>query len=151
MKEIIEKLNNIKNKIIEEKTTGKLRFLGLIARADIEGKWDLLVSADWIKKNSSEDDFVYIIQKLKDNFDEKLDFLARIVLLTPKEAFIQQLARAIIRENGGEAGKITSLKTSKDFIVGQIVVIAFDFTDIGLDVSQETEDGPVGIKDIVNF
>ena len=151
MKEIIEKLNNIKNKIIEEKTTGKLRFLGLIARADIEGKWDLLVSADWIKKNSSEDDFVYIIQKLKDNFDEKLDFLARIVLLTPKEAFIQQLARAIIRENGGEAGKITSLKTTKDYIVAQIVVIAFDFTDIGLDVSQETEDGPVGIKDIVNF
>src|SRR3989339_2004319 len=101
MKEIIKKLTNIKNTILSEKSSGKLRFFGLIARVDIDNKWDLLISADWIEKNSSEETLIYIIQKLKESFDGKLEFLSSIVLLTPKEAFVRQLARGIISEGRG--------------------------------------------------
>lgn len=148
MKEIIEKLTIIKDKILSEKTNGRLRFLGLIARTDIEGKWDLLLSADWIKKNSSETDLIYIIQKLKDGFAGNLDFLSRIVLLTPNETFVQQLARTITREDLKNGEEITSLKISADFTVRKMLYIFLDFQGIDLNTIQETEDEPVAIKNL---
>lgn len=150
MKEIITKLTVIKNDILKEKE-GQLRFLGLIARADVEDKWDLLVSADWIKKSNSEEDLIYIIKKLKGVFAENLNFLSRIVLLTPQETFIKQLARAIINEKVGNTGEFANLKTSADFTIKQVFVITLDFTDINLENSQEIGDGFVGAKDVVEF
>src|SRR5688500_975096 len=115
MKEIIEKLNLVKDNIISEK--GTLRFFGLIARTDLENKWDLLISSDWIEKNSSDEELVYVITKLKEAFSEKLDFLSRIVLLRPEEHFIQELARVIVKEHDGKTGEIRNLKVSDDFTV----------------------------------
>lgn len=151
MREIIEKLTAIKDSILTEKSGGKLRFFGALVRADMEEKWDLLISADWVEKNSSEEDLVYIIKKLKDSFGEKLDFLFRIVLLKPDETFVRQLAKAIIRENGGKPGEITNLAVNAEFTLKQLIVIALDFSGIDLDSPSETTDGPIGIKSVNDF
>ena len=152
MTEIIEKLKNIKDEILRDKG-GLLRFFGLLARMDVEGKWDLLISANWIEKNTSEADLVYVINKLKDKFSNKLDFLFRIVLLTPDEPFISQLVAAINRENGGQAGELTSLKLSETFHVKQVIVIALDSTGIEFAALEEVPEniGPVGTKEITDF
>ena len=100
MKEIFEKLNEIKDEILLEKGANELRLFVLVARTDIDARWDILFSADWLEKTNSEKDLVYLIEKLKSKFDGNLDFLARIVVATPHEIFIKRLAKAIIRENG---------------------------------------------------
>lgn len=151
MKEIIEKLTDVKNTILSERGNQKLRFLGLLARVDIDNKWDLLISADWIEKNSSEETLIYVIQKLKEVFNEKLEFISSIVLLTPRESFVRKLARAIIEENKSYPAEIVDLKISADFTVKQVFVIAIDFAGIDLNPSQELEDEPVIIKDMGPF
>ena len=151
MNEIIEKFNTIRDEIIHDHNGSLLRLLGLIARMDTDGKWDLLISADWIKQNSSESDLIYVIKKLKYHFSEKLDFLARIVLLTPYETFVQNLARSVIRENGGKAGEINNLTLPDlSFTVRRIVLLEFNFKGITLS-NHHTEEPPVAIKDVDDF
>jgi hypothetical protein len=150
MKEITEKLNNISKEIISERKEGRLRLFALIARTDLDNKWDILISADWIKKNNSEEELVYIIKKLKKEFSENLDFLSRLVLLTPKELFTREIAKATIKENDGKPGELFKLKTSTDFIVKHIIVIHLDYKMEEL--TEEAEDRePVVIKDKENF
>lgn len=151
MKEIIEKLKNIRDEIISEKNQGKLRFFGLIARADLEGKWDILLSADWFKENNKEKDLVYFIEKLKNKFKKDLEFLSKIVLLAPSEMFIQQLAKVIITKGLDTEKEITDLKVFADFTVKRIFVVALDFTGIDLTKIQETKESPIVIKDANDF
>jgi|SRR5581483_5540131 len=151
MKDIVEKLRKIKDEINAERTTGLLRLFVLIARADIDGKWDIIVSADWFEKTNSESDLVYIIQKLKSEFGENLEFLARIVVATPKEIFIQQLGKAILSEKQGELGELKDLQTSLDFKVGHLFVITINFDGIDLSKVEGTNDGPLGVKEITAF
>lgn len=152
MKEIVEKLRNIKDQIVLEKAEGQLRFLGLIARTDLDGKWDLLLSADWIKKSNGEEDLIFLIQKLKKEFQGNLDFLSKLVLLTPSESFILQLARAIVREDKGKTGEeISDLKISVDFTVRHLFVISFDFAGIDLEKTQASESEPIATEEVVNF
>lgn len=152
MNEIAEKLNTLKEKIIKEKTEGKLRFLGMLARADIEGKWDIVISADWIEKNSNEQDFIYVIKKLKEVFGTKLEFIARIVLLTTKEFFIKQLVLVLIAEKyvfGEELSdfKIPALEVS----LKKIIVIFYDFSGIDLQKETKDEEGEVAFKKLDEF
>jgi hypothetical protein len=150
MKEIIDKLTIIRDKVVSERTDGILRFFGLIARIDLDSKWDLLISADWISKNNNEEDLIYIIKKLKEEFMEHLDFLSRIVVLTSNEFFVKQLARAILTKSLSERGEISNLQISPDFVVKQLYVISFDFNGIDLD-APEIENGPAGVRESANF
>lgn len=133
-----------------EKTNGRLRLFALIARPDLEGKWDILFSADWLEKTNSEKDLIYLIEKLKSEFGKNLDFLSRIVVAKPNEMFIQQLTKAVIRENSGQQGEIASLSTSSDFSV-HIFVVAIDFTGMNLEITEGTKDGPIAIREVSNF
>lgn len=94
MNEIIEKLKKIALEILREKTS--LKFFGLFRRMDLEEKWDILLSADWLS-DKKEDDLVYVINKLNREFPDNLDFLAQIALLKPSEDFIKKL---LVRING---------------------------------------------------
>lgn len=147
MKEIIEKLNKIKEEILLERTEGRLRLFSLIARNDLDGKWDILFSADWLEKTNSEKDLVYLITKLKSEFAENLDFLARILVGTPKEIFIKQFIQAIVER--GELGgpeEVKDLFVSKDLTISGLFIIAIDSTD--LDLRQiGTNEGPIAVKD----
>lgn len=151
MKETLEKLNKIKTEIIKEKTTGTLRLFILIERNDLENKWDLILSADWLEKNNSEKDLVYLIEKIKLEFGSDLEFLARIIVTTPNEIFIRQLTRAILRVGkGGEFEEIKDLQVTSNFKVKHIFVIAIDFSGIDLAMAG-TDDGPLGSKEITQF
>lgn len=132
MNEITQKLIAVSDKIIQEKTSGILRFFGLLARADLSEKWDLLVSADWIEENNNQADLVYIIEKLKEEFAENLDFLSQIVILSPRESFIMRLAQALIREEILIPGEVSQLMISPDFTVSHVHIMKLDFTGIDL-------------------
>lgn len=132
MKDIIEKLNNVKNDIIREKTDGFLRFFGLIARIDLENKWDILISADWIDKSNLEQDFVFLINKLKTQFNEDLGFLSQIVFLAPDEPFIKNLARAIKSEDKKDGDEACDLKISEKITINHIFIITSNFKGIDL-------------------
>ena len=151
MKEIVEKLRKVKDEILLEKTTSKLRIFVLIARADLEGKWDIILSADWLERTNSEKDLVYLITKLKSEFGENLDFLARIVVATPREIFIQHLGKAIINEPQGELGELKDLQISADFKAQHLFVIEVDFDGINLEKMEGTEEGPLAFKDSGSF
>jgi hypothetical protein len=145
MNEILQKLNNIKDSLLAEHSDVKLRFFGLIARMDVDNKWDLIICADWIKKSNSENDLVDIIDRLKKEFNN-LDFLAKIVLLTTDEFFIRQLASAIsVREE--QIGEMKDLKLKEGFVVRHIIVIYFDFGGIDL-TTPATEEIPTATKEI---
>jgi hypothetical protein len=134
MKENIEKLESIYKEIISEKTSGKVYFFGLLSRIDIEEKWDILISADWLKENNSQEDLVYIIKKLKDRFFDKLEFLSEIVLLVSKEPFIQDLARSLGKTEIKNK-EIEGLKILDDFIIKKLYIINADFSALKLDPS----------------
>src|SRR3989344_6675775 len=142
MTEVIEKLRKVRDQILLEKGADQVRLFALLARADLEDKWDLLFCADWIEKTSSEKDLVYIIEKIKTEFSTNLDFLARIVVATPREVFIKQLAKAIILEGGNEPREITKLAVSADFTVRQLVLLKINFGGINVD-EVGTDEGPL--------
>jgi len=150
MKEIFEKLNEIKDEILLEKGANELRLFVLVARTDIDARWDILFSADWLEKTNSEKDLVYLIEKLKSKFDGNLDFLARIVVATPHEIFIKRLAKAIIRENGRESGEIVGLVTTADFTVKRLFVMYINFSDEEIS-AEGTVDGPLAVQKISDF
>lgn len=150
MNEITQKLITISDKILQEKT-GILRFFGLLARSDLNEKWDLLVSADWIEENNNESDLVYIIERLKEEFSENLDFLSQIVILSPRESFIMRLAQALIRENILVPGEAYNLMISPDFAVNHTHVIKLDFTGIDLTDIEPIESINVTTKNREDF
>jgi len=138
MNEIIEKLKKVKDTIILEKGD-TLRLSLLIARTDMESKWDLFMSGDWLKKNNSEKDLIYVIEKLKAEFNENLDFLSQIVLLVPTDDFFKALARAIKKENRME-GEIKDLRISSGFVIKQMYLISsnLDQLELGEDIEVAT-------------
>lgn len=131
MKEIVEKLSRVIEKITLEKTSGILRFFGLIERNDLENKWDILLSADWLEKNNSEKDLIYVIERLKEEFSNNLDFLSSVVLLIPSNPLIKYLAKAVsLSENEGIERH--SVKIDEDFTIKHMYVLASDFTGFDL-------------------
>ena len=80
---IVEKLIRTEKRISEEK--GDFNFFGLFKRADLEGAWDIIISAPWFSDNK-RNDLVYIIGEIKkDLLIEDLRLLARVVLIEPED------------------------------------------------------------------
>lgn len=151
MKETLEKLNKIKEEILAEKKEGLLRLFALIERNDLEGKWDLIFSADWLEKTNSEKDLVYLIEKIKSEFGENIDFLARILAASPKEIFIQEFSKAILRESKEYPTEIRNLAVSSTFTANHLFVITIDFTGIDLEKIEGINEGPLAIKEVSDF
>lgn len=132
MKEIIEKLNLIQSTILSEKG-GVIYFFGLLERTntDFENKWDIVISASWIEESNSEADLVYIIENLKKEFDDNLDFLAKIVLLSPQEEFINDICFALQKEETQEQ-EVHSLKISEEISIKHLFVVSRNFENLKL-------------------
>jgi hypothetical protein len=150
MKDTIKKLEIIRDQVLEQKV-GVLYLLALISRVDIEGKSDLILSSSWLEKSNAENDLVYVIDKLKKEFNNNLDFLSRIVLLQPSELFVRRLARAIYRENDGCTGELVDLKITDNFVVKKVNVIAINFSKIDLSSDDSEDETPFVVGDVANF
>jgi len=98
IEDIIEKLIRTEKRISEEK--GDFNLFGLFKRTDLEGAWDIIISASWLSENKRED-LTYIIGEIKkDLLVEDLRLLARIVLIKPEDNLIKKLNMAIEIQHG---------------------------------------------------
>jgi len=89
MSEVAEKLRKIEVEISTEK--GSFTLFALIEREDSLGKWDIVISAKWIK--DGEKALINTIAlKISKNLskDEQL-MLSRIVVLPPTDPFVKNL------------------------------------------------------------
>ena len=149
MKEYIEKLKKIEEKILKEKE-GNIYFFGILKRTDVENKWDIVISADWIEQSDTEKDLIYVIDAIKVEFNGNLDFLSKIVLLAPTEEFIRSLLKAIAR-NKMTTGEIQNLKITSDITIKELLVISSDVSGVDLDDTSELEEDKKDTKTVANF
>jgi len=87
--QVIEKLRQIEVEISAEK--GDFTLFALIEREDSLGKWDVVVSANWIGKNEKS-----LIEMLASKIHESLSkeeqiTISRIVVLSPSDALVRNL------------------------------------------------------------
>ena len=152
MKEIFEKLNKIRDEIIQEKTVqGELRLLAMIARADLEGKWDILMSADWINSNNNEVDLIYLIEKMKVEFNNNFSFLSRIVLLTSNEKFVKNLAKSMPYDGVIKEKEFSNLQIFPDFSITNIFISILNFVNINLEDLETDASEPIATKEVSAF
>ena len=149
MKEIVEKLNRMKDRIISEKG-GILRLFVLIERNDLDSKWDILFSADWLEKTNSEQDLVYVIEQLKTEFNGNLDFLARILMARPDDIFIKSIAKAIVKSETETPGEVNDLPVKEGLVIHRMFVISLDFDGVDLESGIE-EPGPIAVREGADF
>jgi len=136
MKEIILKLDKIKDQIIADNTDSVLRVFALVARTDVENKWDVLISGDWVEKINPENELINVIEKIKKEFNNNLDFLAQIVVFPPTELFIKLLGQTLINEDLKMNEEINSLKIADNLIISKIVLLYEDFSDMDLTIPE---------------
>jgi hypothetical protein len=97
MKEILEKLVSIEKEISREK--GNFSLFALFLREDSEDKWDLVVSAPWLKKNKKKA-YEYLASIIKNNFQvDELTIISRIVLLDKGNPVLDSINNAISAEH----------------------------------------------------
>ncbi len=99
MKKILKKL-----KIIESETSaerGSYELFALFLRDNSPGKWDILVSADWIDNNNKGEALEYLGQKIKSllNTDELLQ-ISHIVIIENDDPRLSNLQKKISVEHG---------------------------------------------------
>lgn len=134
MDEILDKIREINSEIKSEKTEGVLRLFALIERTDLESKWDIVFSSDWLKKTNDEDVLIYLLDKLKNKFNGELEFLARVVVVKPDDSFIQNLAKSIVDNNLDTRGEIKELKVLPDSTIKKINMIEFNFKNYSFNI-----------------
>jgi|CXWL01.1.fsa_nt_gi hypothetical protein len=149
MKEIVEKLNKIKDRIVSEKGAVPRLFV-LIERNDLDAKWDILFSTDWLEKTNSEKDLIYVIDQLKTEFNGNLDFLARILMAKPDDLFIKSIAKAIIKSDVNTPGEVNELFVKEGLVIHRMFVVSLDFN--GMDLESGTEEsGPIAVREGTDF
>lgn len=135
MKYILQNLDELKKIILKEK--GQLYYMGIISRVDKENKWDVLLTAEWIKENNSEKDLVYILDKLKELFEGNLDFLSNVVLYEPEEDFVF-LLKDFCLENEVKLNELNKFLIWEDGYV-ETYPIHCDFSEYAYKSNRENE------------
>lgn len=131
MNEILEKLNNVKNKILGKKKGSVFYFFGLVERTDLENKWDLLIGADWLEKENQEKDLVFFIEEIKSELGSDFDLISKIVLFTSDEEFLLALGRALSKEEESKT-EFFNLKLMDNFALKHLYVIDRNFDSLEL-------------------
>lgn len=98
MKTIIKKLLLIEKEL--SKSHGDFYLFALSLREDVEDRWDLIISADWIK----EAEQVAVIREIASILNKKLSKdeiikLSRVVVLEPNNPFLLALTKTFGGEN----------------------------------------------------
>jgi len=98
MKDTIDKLSLLEKSLSGEK--GNFSLFALFLREDSEDRWDLVLSAPWLKSNDRKD-YKFIASRVKEilNKDELIS-LSRIVLLDKGNQILEAVNRAISIEHG---------------------------------------------------
>ena len=96
--DVIRKLRSIEVEISVEK--GNFTLFALIEREDSLGKWDIVISAKWIKEKEKE--IINIIaSKLQRNLTEIEQLMfSRVVVLPPSDPFIKNIYTVFEVEHG---------------------------------------------------
>jgi hypothetical protein len=98
MKQILDKLSSIEEEISQEK--GDFCLFALFLREDSEDKWDIVVSAPWLKADKKKG-YNYLANKIKSELEkDELTFISRIVLLDKGNPVLEAVNSAISAEHG---------------------------------------------------
>lgn len=126
---IKEKVNKVKDVILSEKEGVIL--IAVIKRTDLDKKWDILLSASWVKKPNDEDDLLYLIKILRAGLSDDFDYVSKILVLPPQEQFIQDIVKSI-KDAKLPDGWEGELKINDNFIINEIGLVFTDFSNFEL-------------------
>lgn len=97
MESFITKLKSIEQRLSKER--GRFWFFALLQRDDSPGKWDLLVSAEWLQEKERKS-LDHITAAIEQEFDQDdLLQLSRVVVLNPDNPIVQDLTTAFSQEH----------------------------------------------------
>ncbi|MGI8641458.1 MAG: hypothetical protein ACR2MG_16125 [Pyrinomonadaceae bacterium] len=89
MSEVAEKFRRIEIELSAEK--GNFTLFALIEREDSIGRWDVVISADWIERNEKEA-LDLVTSKIYSSLEKTEQImLSKIVILPPSDKFVQNL------------------------------------------------------------
>jgi hypothetical protein len=96
--DVAEKFFLIEKELAEER--GDFVLFALLEREDAPGKWDVLISAEWIGEDKKEV-LNYITSKISSKllWQEQI-LLSRIVILEPSDAFVERVNEIFTIEHG---------------------------------------------------
>jgi hypothetical protein len=104
--ELSEKYRELEASIAKEK--GDFVLFALLMREDSPDRWDLVVSAPWLRDTG--DAVEYLVDQIKSRIGEQnLTSLSRIIVVDPQAPDIQSFNRALEIEHGGVEVKDTNL------------------------------------------
>ena len=85
---LVRKLREVENEVAAER--GGIVLVALFQREDSLGKWDVLFSADWIKRTEDERPVLdYLIGKLQPKLTQReLLTVSRVLVFEPNEQFV---------------------------------------------------------------
>src|SRR5579864_8767271 len=96
--DLVNNFSRLESRISEKK--GDFTLFALFLREDVADRWDLMVSAPWVgtdRKGALQ----YFVDEIRSFLGpEDLTVLARIVIVDPNDAAVQNLNRAISVEHG---------------------------------------------------
>lgn len=95
---LVNKLKAIELKLSQEK--GSFKLFGLFLRSDVENKWDILVSANWIgdERKKFLDTIVTLINSEVEA--SELTDISRLIILNPDEPIVRTINTLINVEHG---------------------------------------------------
>ena len=121
-----EKFNIVLSEILTQK--GSILFFGALQRRDLENKYDILLSADWVTQNNSEEDLIYLISKLKQIMVD-IEFLSQIVILKKDERFIVDVLNTL-KEESDPIGEFSTYELKSGFSIFHMYVFAADTNNV---------------------
>jgi len=96
MNNFIKKIAEVEKSLSEDK--GNFKLFAVFSRPDTEGRWDIVISADWIK--SEREGLDYISKKLTKNLSpEEIIKISRIVYLNVNDNFVRVINSAFSVKN----------------------------------------------------
>jgi hypothetical protein len=96
--ELASNFTRLESRIAENK--GDFALFALFLREDVPDRWDLIVSAPWVGADR-QGALNYLVNEIKSFLGpQDLTALARIVVVDPNDAAVQNLNRAIRVEHG---------------------------------------------------
>jgi len=123
MNDIVKKLQLVSTRVSQRK--GNVSFFGLFKRPDMNNKWDIIISAPWVR-DKKENDLVDVISILKTTLgSDELEFISNIVLLKEKQdPEIRKLVAEGVSSKEELPKEFKSYPINADVTIGTIYIIS---------------------------
>lgn len=103
MKDFFKKIGKIEKEISSEK--GDFNLFAALLREDSSDKWDIVISAPWLKKDDMAS-LKYIAKIIKKHLDNELLRLSRIVIIDNRDAALEAIHSSIQVKHGAEGVEV---------------------------------------------